>query len=335
MGLMVIGGSMKYTRREFGKLALAAVPAVAAIGNASAAPLFAQGKPNSRINGVQIGAITYSFRGFPPTAEAMLKCLVDAGLSGTELMGVHAEQYAGAPSFSGSHNVTGDMYKPTPEYVAYLAELKKWRLGVSMDKFKALRKLYNDAGVNIYAVKILDQGPADLSYVKSDDELDYVFNVAAALGCTHTTMELTEDTVALKRYGTFGEKHKIYVAYHGHNEISVELYKKAFALSKANMSNVDVGHYVAYSNGDPVALFNQIHDRIISFHMKDRKSKDHGAANMPWGQGDTPVKQLLQIVKNNKWNIIGTIEFEYPIPQGSTSVEEVKKCLQFCRDALA
>src|SRR5262249_3666436 len=80
-------------------------------------------------------------------------------------------------------------------------KLKSWRTSVSMDKFKALRKMYNDAGVTIYAWK-------QLSPNMSDEEFEYIFNVAEALGCTHTTLELPTDEAALKRIGDFAMKKK-------------------------------------------------------------------------------------------------------------------------------
>src|SRR5436190_3427826 len=48
-----------------------------------------------------------------------------------------------------------------------------------------------------------------------------VFNVAEALGCTHTTLELTDDVAQLKRIGAFAEKRKIYAAYHTHTQGSM------------------------------------------------------------------------------------------------------------------
>src|SRR6478609_11056847 len=60
------------------------------------------GKPNSMFKGVQIGAITYSFRSMPDqSAEATLKYIVDSGISAVELMGEPAESFAGAPQPAG------------------------------------------------------------------------------------------------------------------------------------------------------------------------------------------------------------------------------------------
>src|SRR6516164_1262143 len=91
---------MSFTRREFGKLALGGLPAVAVLSrNEEIFGAFAQAKPNSLINGVQVGTITYSYRSMPDqSAEATLRYIVDSGISSIELMGGPVESYAGAPS---------------------------------------------------------------------------------------------------------------------------------------------------------------------------------------------------------------------------------------------
>ena len=96
--------------------------------------------------------------------------------------------------------------------------------------------------------------------------------------------------------------------------------------------NLDIGHFTA-ANYDAVAFIKAHHDKITNLHLKDRK-KDHGS-NVPWGQGDTPIKEVLQLVKKEKYRFPANIELEYPIPQDSTLVAEMKKCLAFCKDALA
>src|SRR3954467_14024373 len=90
---------MSYTRRDFGKLALAGLPAAAVLGRTeSLFGALAQAKPNSVFNGVQIGTITYSYRNMPDqSAEAVLKYVLDSGISAIELMGGPVESFAGAP----------------------------------------------------------------------------------------------------------------------------------------------------------------------------------------------------------------------------------------------
>ena len=390
---------MSYSRREFGKLALAGLPAAAMLGRSESifGEFAAQAKPNSLISGVQIGTITYSYRQMPDqSAEATLKYILDSGISAIELMGGPVESFAGAPTAPGRGGGPGGPGGPggggrgpgggraafdpnnlppgtklgewhgqqcavpieggegalgggrggggagrgrggaTPEQQEaardYQAKMKAWRTSVSMDPFKKLRKMYNDAGVTIYAWK-------QLSPNMSDEEFEYVFNVADALGCTHTTLELLSgpDAAAqFKRIGDFAMKKKIYAAYHTHAQGGMEVFDQAFAASKGNMANVDLGHWVAGGNkgGSPMDFLTRFHDRTSSFHLKDRTTPEHCALNLPWGEGETPIKQILQLVKKNKWKIPGSIELEYSIPEGSDSVKEVRKCLDFCRQAL-
>ena len=128
---------MSVTRREFGKLAMATVPA-ALIGDRS---LTAQSRPSSVINGVQIGVITYSYRAMPEQgADAVLRYVLDSGINAVELMGTAIESYLGAPAMPRSPGGQGGpggpggpgRQPPTPEQVAarekYAAELQTFRL---------------------------------------------------------------------------------------------------------------------------------------------------------------------------------------------------------------
>jgi len=375
---------MSYTRREFGKLAIAGLPAAAVLGSSESIFGVARAqaaKPNSLINGVQIGTITYSYRSMlDQSAEATLKYVVDSGISGIELMGGPVESFAGAPAGPGrgggpggrgpgaggrrgegagpdpatlTASWNGKACAPgavgggradaapgrgpggggraemTPEQQEQANKLKQWRTTVSMEPFKKLRKMYNDAGVTIYAWKQLNPN-------MSDAEFEYIFNVAEALGCTHTTLELPTDDAQLKRIGDFAMKKKIYAAYHTHLQGSMTAFDKAFALSKGNKANIDFGHYVAAGNvgGTPMQFLEKYHDRIGSFHLKDRTTPQHCALNLEWGTGETPIKEILQLVSKNKWKIPGSIELEYDIPEGSDAVKEVRKCVEYCRAAL-
>jgi sugar phosphate isomerase/epimerase len=221
----------------------------------------------------------------------------------------------------------------TPEQQAaqqeQAAKLKAWRTSVSMDPFKKLRSMYNDAGVTIYAWKQLNTN-------MSDEEVEYIFNVAEALGCTHTTLELPTDPAQLKRLGDFATKKKIYAAYHTHLQGNMTAFDQAFAVSKGNQANVDFGHWVAGGNvgGTPMQFLQKFHDRIASFHLKDRTRPENCALTLPFGTGETPVKEILQLVKKNRWKIPASIELEYQIPEGSDAVQEVRKGVEYCRQAL-
>ncbi|HZY80970.1 MAG TPA: sugar phosphate isomerase/epimerase [Cyclobacteriaceae bacterium] len=326
-----------FSRRDFiAKSALAATGLVIA-NNSFGFPAIIKnyGKPNSKIAGVQLGTITYSFRSMPTDAESVLKYLVDANISAIEMMGTTVEAFAGAP------NVSTEPMKPfapgprpelTEEQKAERAkrakEIADWRASVSMDKFEQLRKMYKDAGVTIYAYK-----PNAFGVNNTDAEVDYGMRAAKALGATHVTLEIPQEAAQTKRLSDIAAKHKILVAYHGHEQQTPTIWDACLAESKFNAMNCDFGHYVA-AGYNPVELIEAKHDRIASAHLKDRQNPEHGKGNLLWGTGDTPLVPILQTMKKNKYKFPGTIELEYQIPEGSDAVKEVAKCVEYARKAL-
>jgi len=315
------------SRRELlGGAAAAAALAMAPGGVVSRAGAQAMGKPNSNFNGVQIGAITYSFRDMPGTAEDILKYVVQSGISSIELMGEPVEQYAGVPApMRGRRDMTDEQRRAMEKN---REEQLQWRLSAPMEKFRALRKMYNDAGVNIHIVKFGNIGDGNMT----DGEIDYYFNVAKALGARGITRELSED--AAKRLGPIADQHKITIGFHNHTQMTPTTYDgPILSYGKYLGINFDIGHYVAGTNQSPIPIIEKFHDRILSLHLKDRKVNN--GPNMPFGQGDTPVALVLQLLKREKWTFPADIELEYPVPQGSDSVAETAKCVQFCEQALA
>ncbi len=294
------------------------------------------GKPNSKFNGVQIGTITYSFRSLPVSAEQVLQYCIDTNISAIELMGNTAEAFAGAPHTTIEPRQFPPPGTPRPqltpeqeaEQKAKTKEIADWRASISLDKFETLRKMYKDAGVSIYAYK-----PNALGDKNTDAEIEYAMKAAKALGASHVTVELPKDAAQSKRLGEFGERHKIGIGYHGHLQQTITSWDDAIAQSKYNGLNCDIGHYVA-AGFDPIPLLQAKHDRIYSMHIKDRKSKDNGGANMPWGEGDTPLEKVLLLMRKEKYKFPATVEMEYEVPAGSDAVKEVAKCVEFCRKVL-
>lgn len=272
------------------------------------------GKPNSVINGVRIGCITYSYRGGIETAEDTLKALVEDGLSETELMDGPIRAYTGIAGGGGRRGREDGSPHLTDE-----------QRQAQLSKCAELRKMYNDAGVNIHIHKI--------GFGPTDEDIDFNFQIAKALGCVAITTERSEELA--RRVAPFAEKHDIWVAFHNHtnNVPVIDDMDPLLACGKRIGFNLDIGHYFAGTHGkSPIPVIEKYHDRIISLHLKDRTA-DGG--NLPWGQGKTPIKEVLQLLKREKWPIYADIELEYQVPPGSTSVAEVAKCLQYCKDALA
>jgi len=208
-------------------------------------------------------------------------------------------------------------------------QLTAWRTALAIDKFRTVRKLFDDAGVTIYAYRLTLR--ADMP----DAEYDYTFNAAKALGATQVTMELPADRALSQRIGDFAAKHRINVGYHLHTTATITAWDEAMAQSPRNGLQLDIGHYVAGTGISPVPLIEKHHARIFSMHLKDRKRAGHDSSeNMPWGQGDTPIADVLRLLKKNRWAIPVGIEFEYPVPDGSTWSAEIAKCVEYGRAAL-
>jgi sugar phosphate isomerase/epimerase len=344
---------MNFTRREAGKIALASLPLVRAFGAI-----------NSKIDGVQIGAITYSFGNMP--LDDIVKAYVDIGLGEMELMSNHAETAAGAPAPAGRGGAGGGgqgrgpggqgrgpgggqgrgpeggralPVRPvmTEEQIAAARSqpnavaLREWRLGGALAKMKDVRKKINDAGIDVAILCF------NMSEAITDEEMDYAFQMAKALGAKAISTS-TRMPVA-KRVAPIAERHKMMIGFHGHDNTadpnetgSLETYAQALSYGKYNGVNLDIGHFTS-ANYDAVAFIKEHHARITNLHVKDKK-KDHGP-NEIWGEGDTPIKDVLQLLKKGKYGFPANIELEYRIPEGSDRTAEVKRCFEYCKKALA
>lgn len=285
-----------YSRRDMGRLALASLPWARAFA-----------KLDSHVNGVLIGAQSYSFRDRP--LDAAIKGFVDVGLSECELSMGHVE-----PEF--------------PRGPEGRVALRNWRLTVPLDDIRAIRRKFDQAGIELsaYAYNIRDDF--------TDQEIARGFEMAQALG-VHTMT--TSATVSVTpRIAAQAEKYKIVVGMHGHSNINdpneyakPETFVEAMKLSPYIAVNLDIGHYWA-AGYDPVPFIEEHHARIVTLHIKDRK-KNQGK-NMPFGEGDTPIREVLQLLRRKRYPIPANIEYEY---DGADTVAEVRKCYEYCRRALA
>jgi sugar phosphate isomerase/epimerase len=306
-----------YTRRDFTRLAIGVLPALRMVSPPALLAAAAQAKPNSKVAGVQIGMnVPYNFGSRNMEAAQLLQNCVALGVSGLELRTQPVETSMGAPAALVDAR-GGD--------AAAAAELRKWRLAAPMDAARAFRQKYNDAGVSIDIVKV----DGIFGYV--DAELDYAFTLAKALGARAISTEIAAE--GPQRLGQFADKHGMMVGYHGHEATGPEDWEKLFAYSRHNGANLDLGHFVSGNHGSPVPFLTQHHDRITHVHVKDRKANK--GPNVPFGQGDTPIVEVLRLIRDKRWNIEATIEFEYPVPAESDRMTEIRKCVEYCRTALS
>jgi sugar phosphate isomerase/epimerase len=297
------------------------------LGRSKDRPLHGIGTTDSTVNGVRLGAQTYSFRDLPRTpgvdfVDTVIKAMTACGLTECELFAPQVE-----PQFSAGRGARGA--PPSPEALKAREDLRKWRLETPMDHFVAVKKKFDAAGITIHAYNY----SPNASF--TDAEIDRGFEMAKALGAGIITASTTLDVA--KRIVPMADKHKLVVAMHNHSRVddpnefaTPDSFAAAMKMSKYFKVNLDIGHFTA-ADFDAMAYIREHHASITNLHLKDRK-KNQGD-NVPWGEGDTPIRQVLQMLKKERWPIPAYIEYEY---RGTGSpIDEVKKCYEFAKQALA
>jgi sugar phosphate isomerase/epimerase len=306
-----------YTRREFGMLTLAGVVRL---------------KPettgmDATVNGVRVGVQTYSFRDLPrppggDAADIVIGAMTECGLTECELFAPQLE-----PQFSAGTG--GGRGAPAPQAQKAREDLRQWRVETPLDHFRSIKKKFDAAGITVYAYNY----SANTSF--TDAEIDRGFEIARALGAEVITASTTLNVA--KRIRPFAEKHRMVVAMHGHSRVddpnefaTPESFAAAMKMSKYFKVNLDIGHFTA-GNFDAISYIREHHADITNLHIKDRR-KNQGD-NTPWGEGDTPIRDVLQLLKKERWPIRAYIEYEYP--GAGSPIDEVRKCFDYVKKALA
>jgi sugar phosphate isomerase/epimerase len=304
-----------YTRREFGRSALAAL----------AMPRALLAAADSKVGGVRVGVQTYSFRDLPrpdgDAADVIIRAMTACGLGECELWSPQLEPRR--------FSAPGRPAAGSPEGQKARADQRAFRLSTPIDHFRSIKKRFDDAGLKIHGY--------NYSFHASftDEEIDRGFEIARALGAEFITASTTLPVA--RRVVPFAEKHKMVVAMHGHSNLAdadefatPDSFAAAMKMSKYFKVNLDIGHFTA-AGFDPEAYLREHHADITNIHVKDRRRSQ--GENTPWGEGDTPIREVLQLIKRSNWPIPADIEYEY---KGTgTPIEEVKRCYEYVRHALA
>ncbi|MCZ2151333.1 MAG: sugar phosphate isomerase/epimerase [Bryobacterales bacterium] len=261
---------------------------------------------SSRVQGVKIGVQSYSFRD-RPLDDAILG-MQEVGLTFCELWQGHVEP-------TGIHN---RMRRD---------ELRMWRKTVSIDHFREVRTKFRKAGIELVAYNYSFREDFD------DDEIERGFEFAKALGVKCITASSNVSTA--KRIDKYAKRAGIRVGMHNHSRILDNEFATPESFAKAREGNspyiainLDIGHFTA-AGLDPVEFIERNHEAIVALHLKDRK-KDQGE-NVPFGEGDTKIREALHLLRDRKYPIPANIEYEY---KGVETVSEVKKCYEYCRTSL-
>ncbi len=313
-----------YSRRDFAKLAAVGVPVSMALA----------ARIDSKVKGVKLGNSTYSYRDLPRTpgsdmVDTVIAALKSDGAGYTELFAPGLPAPGAAPPDPEARAAAMRARMNSPEAKKFREDTRQWRLTTPMEHFKEIGKKFHDAGIEItaYTMNYRDDF--------TDDEIDKTFEQAKALGAK--VIATSTQVPMAKRLLPMAEKHKYVVAFHGHanirdpNEFATpESFQNVISMSKYFKINLDIGHFTA-AGYDPVAYIDEHHQDITHLHIKDRKKND--GPNTVWGEGDTPIKAVLTLLRDKKYDIPALVEYEY---RGTgTSIEEVQKCMDYMKQALA
>jgi sugar phosphate isomerase/epimerase len=219
------------------------------------------------------------------------------------------------------------------------AAQREWDETASMDFFRNVRRRMNDAGIEIHAYNVM------LPRDATDLELDRFFEAAAVLGARSLNVSTRHEMV--RRLVPFAASHKVAIGVHGHGitwdaeEYSVtKTFERGFELSPWVRANLDIGHFTA-AGEDPVAFIEKHHERIVNLHVKDRRRNspdspklgEEDGASVPLGEGDTPIVQVLRLLRDKRYPIPAFIEYEHA--GTAEPVGEVRKAFEYCKAALA
>jgi sugar phosphate isomerase/epimerase len=196
----------------------------------------------------------------------------------------------------------------------------------SLDQYRAIRKKFSDAGIEIHGLSGFHGATAE--------ELSRTFEIADTLGAQLITLGVT--LPAAKLIAPLVEKSKFRVGIQGNPNMNPtdpdtiakpEQYEAAVALSKSYGLSFDIGD--ATGSGYDTLPFVRSHlDRISLIYLKDRR-KDH--TSVPWGEGDTPVAEVLRLIRDRKAPVRCYIDADY---KTTDRPADVKRSFEFARRAL-
>ncbi len=262
---------------------------------------------DSTFSGVTIGAQSYSFRDRPlEQAIAGMKAL---GIGSCELWGGHVEPVRELRRAENGRE-----------------KLRAFRLETPLSHYEQIGEKFHVAGIDLYAFNYSVRDDF------TDEEIERGFEMAKAMGAQVITASGTISVVS--RVDRYAKRYDMRVGMHNHsrhreNEFATPADFAAAMEGHSHIAvNLDIGHFVA-AGFDPLDYIRKHHDRIVTLHVKDRKANQ--GENVPFGAGDTPIREVLQLLRDNKYPILANIEYEY---KGADTLEEVGKCFAYCKQAL-
>ena len=301
------------SRRDLGKLALGAM----------ALPAAAARKIDSVVSGVQFGLQSYVFTGIglpqDGLVDVVIASMVECGLGECDLYAPLVEpgllwDKVRAPGATAA------------ERAQARAELSAWRASVSLDHYRPLRKKFEDAGIEIYAMTGFPGS--------TEAELTKTFEIAEILGVR--LISLTLPLSAAQRMAPMVEKSHFAVSVQGSPNVNStnpdavakpEDHDKAMSFSKSYRLTFDIGDGTG-GGFDSLQFVEKHHERLAKLDVKDRR-KDR--TSTPYGEGDTPVREILRLIRDRKYDIRCYLDCDY---KTADRPADVKRSFEYVKAAL-
>lgn len=310
-----------YSRRHLGRLVLPALVARA----------FAAKKIDSTVDGIRFGLQSYVFSGLGlPTdrvLDVVIASMVDAGLGECDLFAPLIE-----PAELLEHIRSGPAApaEVPPEIAAARAkareELAHWHMTVSLQYLRGIREKFEDAGI---AITALSRFPAS-----TEAELSRTFDVAEVLGAKIINVGMPVSVA--KRLAPLADQHNFQIGILGGSNMnstnpdavaSPGPFERAVSFSKNYGMSFDIGDSTA-GGYNAFKFVEDHHDKIVLLYLKDRRKTGE---KVPFGEGDTPIKQVLRLVRDRRYPIPFYIDCDY---RTSNRPADVKRSFEYAKAAL-
>jgi len=277
-------------------------------------------KIDSIVNGVQFGLQSYIFSdiGLPHDGmlDLVIKSMVECGLGECDLY---------APLVEPAH--LWERIRAGGAEAQAREELAKWRKTVPLGHFRSIRNKFDGAGIAIHGLSGFPGA--------TDEELSRTFEIAEVLGARIVTLGVTFPEA--RRVAPLAEKRDFIVGIQGEPDLNITnpevisrpaQYDKALSLSRSYRISFDIGDGTG-GGYDSLAFVKDRLDHIAVIYLKDRR-KD--GLSVPWGEGDTPLKEILRLVKNSKYPIRCYIDCDY---RTTDRPADMKRSFGYAKAALA
>jgi hypothetical protein len=271
-------------------------------------------------SGLNLGLNTWSLRALSQdeALPVIIQVMKQTGLQQCQLLFSHVEPAKLSPVFPVGL-MSAPRLPPTPQQLEDRkkteAALTEWRLSVPMSYFENIRSTFEKQGlrINSYAARLGG----------SEAEIDRLFLMAKAMGASSINARIPESMTSV--VAAAAEKHRLIA---GFQFSDVKLMERQLAASKYFRMDPDIGD-MTKAKMDALQFVQANYQSMSSLDLKDAVL---GGASVPFGEGDSHMKEVLQFLQAKQVPFTAYVDCDYAGTGRST--EEVKKCASYVQSMI-